>query len=105
MARCDPPSDPRAEFMRLYEKGLSLSKTARIYGLEPEEMGLALHYARLTKLLNNAAGNPQRAFVVAPPVMKPAGGKVFCAQCDHAVHPAEADRCSSPFCKAKAEAA
>jgi len=95
--------DPRAEFMRLYTRGAPLSQVATAYNLTPEEMGLALHYARISKFINGHQA-PARPIVVPPPPMPT--DRVFCMQCDRMVARAFGEKCTAPFCKAKpAEAA
>jgi hypothetical protein len=98
--------DPRAEFHRLFLKNTTLARAAHHYGLTAEEMGLALHYARLSKVLNKASGG--KAFTVAPPppikVKVTPPDHVWCSQCERRVHLNEAKVCASMFCKARAAA-
>jgi hypothetical protein len=97
--------DPRAEFLRLFMRNTTLATAAAHYGLTAEEMGLALHYARVSKIINKPrfdrpAIRPPAAvnFDPPPPV------KVWCVQCDRNVFLDEAERCTSQFCKARAMA-
>lgn len=98
-------TDPREEFMRLYLREKGVQRLAVLFGLSAEEMGLALHYARLSRIIN-AAQTPRRPITVPPPPspLEPTNGRVFCGQCDRAVYPDEAVSCRSRWCKAKVAA-
>ena len=92
-------TDHRAEFMRLWTRNATIPQVASLYGLTANEMGLALHYARLSKVISNAARKP---LTVAPPApFSQPTDKVWCGQCDSLVPRASVAACASPWCKAK----
>lgn len=95
-------SDHRAQFNRLLMRDARLGEVMKLYGLTPDETGLALHYARLSKVVSDAGG---KAFSIAPPTLTARDGKTFCGQCERRVSEGEAEQCSSRWCKAKAVAA
>lgn len=92
--------DPREEFLRLYKRGAPLSHVAMNYNLTPEEIGLALHYARLTKVINKA----QKTRITIGPPPPSYTNKSFCTQCDRLVRLDEGQLCQKPFCKMKVAA-
>lgn len=95
-------SDPQGDFMDLYRKGTTLREIGLVYGLDAEEMGRALHYARLTKIINTTQ-KPIRPITLAPPTIVPTD-YIWCAQCDRRVHKDNAAQCKSAFCKAQVSA-
>lgn len=58
-------------------------------------------YCRACKARNGRKPRPSRIRIADRPVRD--SGRVFCEQCQRNVLTAEADRCGSRFCKAKAE--
>ncbi len=105
--------DHAAEFYALQEARTPLRKVARHYGLTLDEMGRALHYARIAKTMKEAAERqaqrdlaqrlsqslrqqPDKSF--QPPA------KQWCVQCERRVSANEAASCASAWCKAKVAA-
>ena len=97
--------DRRLRFRTLYRHNASLKRGAEIFGLTAEEMGLALHYAALSKSMKQLGAQPPSY----PPAIEtkweknphPMSPKVFCDQCDKLVYRHEAAACHRAFCKAK----
>lgn len=106
--------DANSEFRRFYSNGATLGQVGSFYGLTCEEMGRALHYARLSKTMNSAAHQEQQR-KAAERVTRAALAKeraancpidqAWCAQCERRVYTHEAAACESQWCKAKAAAA
>jgi len=96
--------DHRAEFNRLLMRDARLSQVMQHFGLTPDEAGLALHYARLSKVVSSAGG---KAFSISPPIGLPSvsDGKSWCNQCERRVSEGEAAKCTSRWCKADMRAA
>lgn len=101
--------DRRTTFRSLYRHNASLRRGADLFGLTPEEMGLALHYAMLTKVMRKS-GAPAPTYPTPTEIKwekkpHPMSPKLFCDQCDRLVYRHEAKDCEKQFCKAKANAA
>lgn len=90
--------DRRYHFRTLYRADAPLKRAAALFGLTAEEMGIALHYAALTKAMQPAPNLPKAIYLEWD---KPVHNRVFCDQCDRLVKREEAGICSSQFCKAK----
>lgn len=110
--------DPSREIHGLYAKKKTLKRAAQHYGLTLDEMGLALHYARIAKVMKDAADRqarrdlaeqlkraaaavsqrPETSFYSAPPALN------WCLQCERRVSASEAAACRNSWCKARAAA-
>lgn len=107
--------DALSEFRRLYSSGATLGQAGAFFGLSCEEMGKALHYARLSKTMRTAAkAEEQRqateqiarvALAKQRAANAPEPDRTWCTQCERRVFVHEAAACKSRFCKAKAVAA
>lgn len=99
-----PPPDPREEFHRFYQRGATLKEVRLHYGLSAEEVGLALHYARLSKIVNAPAAPPmpqiRRPKEDLSPLQYP-NGKTWCDQCEQLVTMAQGAACTSQWCKGR----
>lgn len=103
-------SDPSAEFHRLYRANARPSSIASYYGLTADEMGRALHYARIAKVMKLAEEKRQKQAdlakrLAAASALPAAPNRIWCVQCERRVSPDSARACSSQFCKARAVAA
>ena len=96
--------DRRLRFRTLYRHNATLKRGAEVFDLTAEEMGLALHYAALAKVMKQASSKS----LTYPKAVEtgwdkpPPADKLWCDQCDQIVGADKADNCPSPWCKAKA---
>lgn len=109
--------DRNREIVRLYtEERKEMEDIGGLYNIGPEAVRNVLVRSGVKlrrKQRGPAKRQGQRSFEHGPPAPKGvyplrlerALNKTFCGQCERLVSCAEADRCSSQFCKAKARAA